>query len=211
MIYQIQIEAGSDPQYELNFGDASTPSLKFNENFDRLGPDFPDVHYKEQIYKNPGNFVAFLAVENIFGRVQVNSNENVIVQNPLGREFILEPNVIGPVSYPPGTVTFNCQLKKNPSHLFQSNETAPSSGYANNVHANWFLAKGHGNLSLHQSYGDYEAGKNKFYFCLISYLLSCSFTFRYISEGHDISTRKCRRCSCLRRIIKFSELQHLRI
>ena len=158
MTYQTEIKSGSDPQYELNVGDGLIPNLKFNEQIDRVGPDFSDVHYKEQIYENPGNFVASLSVKNIFGSVQVNSDENVIVQNPLEREFILKPDVIDPVSYPPGLVTFNSQLQKNLSHPFLSSEPIPSSGYANNVNAEWFLMNGYENVSLHQSYGEHEIG-----------------------------------------------------
>ena len=143
----------------MDFNDGVTPIANFKENYTRLGPIYPDIHYIKHSYDVPGNYVASISVENIFGRTEVDSVDVVVVQNSLRHKFILAPDDIDPVPYPPGTVSFNSQLVKNASHTFTSLESIPSSGWANNVHAQWFLSRSESNFLLRQSYGDRDLGK----------------------------------------------------
>ena len=158
VVFEIKILEGSEPQYTLNFDD-NKPAYTFYENANRLGPDFPDLHYIEHIYEVPGNFVASVNVQNAFGNTQVTSNQTVIVQNSLRTKFVLIPEQLEPIPYPPGSVTFDSRLMKNQSYHLPIPEPVPSTGWANNVHAQWLLSKSNGNVTIHQSYGEHDVGE----------------------------------------------------
>ena len=157
-VYYCYISKGSEPTYTIDFGDG-TSTVNFKENATRLGPDYPDFHYIEHLYEVPGNYVASISVVNVFGSTQIESSDEVIIQNPLGHKFILDTDLIDPVPYPDGSVTFDAQLVKNPSHSFQPSDTVLSSGWANNVHAHWILSKPGSDVLLQHSYGNYDVGK----------------------------------------------------
>ena len=166
VVYYATIAEGSDPEYTLDFGDGISPPVSFQENFTRLGPNYPDFHYVKHIYEKPGNYVGSVTVENIFGSFAVDSVNEVVVQNPLGHKFSLAPDAINPISYPPGLVDFTAKLVKNQSHSFLPSDTVPATGWANNVHAHWLLGKPDTNISRLQTYGDYEIGKIRIVFFL---------------------------------------------
>ena len=158
-VYYVKIEEGSNPTYSIDFAD-ETPAVNFTENATRISPEHTDMHYIHHTYEVPGNYVASVTVGNLFESISVKSTDEVCIQNPLGHKFAVVPDKIDLVPYPPGTVTFNSHLEKNASHSFTSSENVPTSGWANNVHARWFLSKPFsGNQLLLQSYGDYDVGK----------------------------------------------------
>ena len=157
-VYYCRLAKGSEPTYTIEFDD-NTTAVTLYESLSRLDPEKPDFHHVDHMYEVPGNYVAFVKVENIFGNIRAYSNDKVFVQNPLGHKFILVPDSIAPVPYPPGNVTFGSQLTKNTSHSFLSTETVPPSGWANHVHAKWYLSKLDWDTLLLQSYGKHEIGK----------------------------------------------------
>lgn len=145
---------GSALLYKLDFGDDS-PVLAINENSTRLSPNEPDIHYIDHTYQIPGNYVVSLSVENTFGSRNVNLSNQIIVQNPLDGKFILQPFTIQSVPFPPGSVTFNASLVKSGLSFL---DLTPASGWADNVHAKWFLSRSDGNELLLETYGDHDIG-----------------------------------------------------
>lgn len=156
VIVQSTLLRGSDPFYEIDFGDNSPPE-SFNQNSTRTSPFLPDVRYFRHVYDVPGNYAVSLSVENIFGSGQSNLSELIVVQNSLETKFVLKPNEIKTVSYPPGSVTFDSDLIKTSSSI---TEGVPTTGWANNVHARWYQhTDDEYDKLLLTSYGNFEIGK----------------------------------------------------
>lgn len=165
-MFRVSIISGSVPEYRVNFGDETKPNyltssyLDFGENSTRNRPNESDVHYIDYIYDHPGNYVVSVEVKNMFGNVHANLSHEIIVQNPLqGSKYILKPDQVKPVPYPPGFASISARLMKDDSFNFHPHEINGSLGWANDVHVTWIHAKTSENVILQYSFGVHEIGE----------------------------------------------------
>lgn len=139
--------------YTVNFGD-KVGKVTSIENITRAGPDQPDFIVFTYTYALPGFYTPTLRVENVFGALQVNLSQRVVVQNPLsGGRYSLVAGEVSTVAIPPGVVVLDARLE----NFENSGSTVNVDGWANDVHIAWI----HVNRQklLREDNAEFETGK----------------------------------------------------